>query len=202
LEIVEDRYDKGSIIITSQVPIDRWHDLIGIPTLADAILDRVIHNAYRIELAGESLRKRREAGERGRGQTASLSARTRPWITAAYATAPWKARSARRYPPSPDQTLKNPTFFSISRGPTSHCAEVQIRVRLTNPSGRNIITSIRGSRPQVADIKSEPRPASNRKQWPTSDWNVWPASSVSAGSDASGRLSERFPAHQRTSSLA
>jgi DNA replication protein DnaC len=58
LEIVEDRYDKGSLIITSQVPIDRWHDLIGIPTLADAILDRVIHNAYRVELSGESLRKR------------------------------------------------------------------------------------------------------------------------------------------------
>ena len=58
LEIVEDRYDKGSLIITSQVPVDRWHDLIGIPTLADAILDRVIHNAYRIDLAGESLRKR------------------------------------------------------------------------------------------------------------------------------------------------
>jgi DNA replication protein DnaC len=59
LEIVEDRYDKGSIVITSQVPVDRWHALIGVPTLADAILDRVIHNAYRIELAGESLRKRR-----------------------------------------------------------------------------------------------------------------------------------------------
>jgi DNA replication protein DnaC len=58
LEIVEDRYDKGSLIITSQVPIGRWHDLIGVPTLADAVLDRVIHNAYRIELAGESLRKR------------------------------------------------------------------------------------------------------------------------------------------------
>ena len=57
LEIVEDRYDKGSLIITSQVPIDRWRDLIGVPTLADAILDRVIHNAYRIELAGDSLRK-------------------------------------------------------------------------------------------------------------------------------------------------
>ncbi|HXZ17478.1 MAG TPA: IS21-like element helper ATPase IstB [Roseiarcus sp.] len=59
LEIVEDRYDRGSIIITSQVPVARWHDLIGIPTLADAILDRVIHNAYRIELTGESLRRRR-----------------------------------------------------------------------------------------------------------------------------------------------
>ena len=59
LEIVEDRCDKGSIVITSQIPVDRWHDLIGIPTLADAILDRVIYNAYRIELAGVSLRKRR-----------------------------------------------------------------------------------------------------------------------------------------------
>lgn len=59
LEIIEDRYDKGAIIITSQVPVARWHDLIGIPTLADAILDRVVHNAYRIELAGESLRKPR-----------------------------------------------------------------------------------------------------------------------------------------------
>ena len=57
LEIVEDRYDAGSILFTSQVPIDRWYDLIGIPTLADAILDRVVHNAYRIELSGESLRK-------------------------------------------------------------------------------------------------------------------------------------------------
>ena len=61
LEIVEDRYDKGALIITSQVPVDRWHDLIGVPTLADAILDRVIHNAYRIDLAGESLRKRRSS---------------------------------------------------------------------------------------------------------------------------------------------
>jgi DNA replication protein DnaC len=59
LEIVEDRYDAGSLLITSQVPVDRWHDIVGNPTLADAILDRVIHNAYRIELAGESMRKRR-----------------------------------------------------------------------------------------------------------------------------------------------
>ena len=59
LEIVEDRYDRGSILITSQVPIDRWYEIIGNPTLADAILDRVLHNAYRIELTGESLRKQR-----------------------------------------------------------------------------------------------------------------------------------------------
>jgi DNA replication protein DnaC len=58
LEIVEDRYEKGSMLITSQVPISRWHDLIGDPTLGDAILDRVVHRAHRIELKGPSLRKR------------------------------------------------------------------------------------------------------------------------------------------------
>ena len=57
LEIVEDRYDKRSTIITSQLPVAQWYDVIGEPTLADAILDRVVHNAYRIELKGESMRK-------------------------------------------------------------------------------------------------------------------------------------------------
>jgi DNA replication protein DnaC len=59
LEIVEERMDRGSILITSQIPVEQWHDMIGNPTLADAILDRLVHNAYRIELAGESLRKKR-----------------------------------------------------------------------------------------------------------------------------------------------
>jgi DNA replication protein DnaC len=45
LEIVEDRYDAGLLVITSQVPVDRWHEIVGNPTLADAVLDRVIHNA-------------------------------------------------------------------------------------------------------------------------------------------------------------
>jgi DNA replication protein DnaC len=61
LEIVEDRYNSGSLIITSQVPIERWYEIVGNPTLADAILDRVVHNAHRIELKGESLRKKRAA---------------------------------------------------------------------------------------------------------------------------------------------
>ena len=59
LEIVEDRYGRGATLITSQLPVDRWHDLIGDPTLADAILDRVIHNAHRIQLRGDSLRKKK-----------------------------------------------------------------------------------------------------------------------------------------------
>jgi DNA replication protein DnaC len=59
LEIVDDRYDKGSLLITSQVPVGRWHDIIGDMTLGDAILDRVVHRAHRLELKGASLRKRR-----------------------------------------------------------------------------------------------------------------------------------------------
>ena len=57
LEIVEDRYSRGATLITSQIPVDRWHDLIGEPTLADAILDRIIHNAHRLKLTGDSLCK-------------------------------------------------------------------------------------------------------------------------------------------------
>ena len=57
LEILEDRYEKRSTILTSQIPLDLWYDLIGNPTIADAVLDRLVHNAYRIELSGESLRK-------------------------------------------------------------------------------------------------------------------------------------------------
>jgi len=63
---------------------------------------------------------------------------------------------------------------------TRALAEIQNQARLTNASGQNIIASIRGSRRQVADIKSESRPASNRNRWPASNWNAWPASSESA----------------------
>jgi len=50
---------RGATLITSQIPVDRWHDLIGEPTLADAILDRIIHNAHRLQLKGDSLRKQK-----------------------------------------------------------------------------------------------------------------------------------------------
>jgi DNA replication protein DnaC len=57
LEICDDRYSLRSTVLTSQVPISHWHDQIGDPTLADSILDRLVHNAHRIELAGPSMRK-------------------------------------------------------------------------------------------------------------------------------------------------
>ena len=59
LEILDDRHDSRSTIVTSQLPLDKWHEVIGDPTLADAILDRLVHNAYKINLTGESMRKRK-----------------------------------------------------------------------------------------------------------------------------------------------
>jgi DNA replication protein DnaC len=61
LEVLEDRYGDRSTIVTSQLPIKQWHEWIGDPTLADAILDRLVHNAYKIDLKGPSIRKENAA---------------------------------------------------------------------------------------------------------------------------------------------
>jgi DNA replication protein DnaC len=63
LEIVEERCGRRATLITSQVPVDRWHDIIAEPTIADAILDRIVHNAHRLKLKGDSLRKKSTAAE-------------------------------------------------------------------------------------------------------------------------------------------
>ena len=57
MEIVEDRHGRGSILITSQLPVTAWHVVIDEPTFVDAILDRLIHNAHRIALDGHSMRR-------------------------------------------------------------------------------------------------------------------------------------------------
>jgi DNA replication protein DnaC len=57
LEILDDRHGRTSTIVTSQIPVEHWHETIGDPTLADAILDRIVHNAHRLQLVGESMRK-------------------------------------------------------------------------------------------------------------------------------------------------
>ena len=59
MEIIEDRHGKSSTIITSQVPVSKWHEIIGEQTIADAILDRIVHDAHRIEMKGDSLRKKK-----------------------------------------------------------------------------------------------------------------------------------------------
>jgi len=58
LEILEDRHGLRSTLITSQLPVKHWHEIIADPTLADAILDRLVHNAYKLVLNGESMRKK------------------------------------------------------------------------------------------------------------------------------------------------
>lgn len=60
LEIIEDRHAKRSTIITSQLPVDKWHDYLQEKTIADAILDRIVHSAHRIEIKGESMRKKQK----------------------------------------------------------------------------------------------------------------------------------------------
>jgi DNA replication protein DnaC len=57
LEIIDDRHQRGSTIITSQVPVEHWHEIIADPTIADAVLDRIVHNAHRLDLKGDSMRK-------------------------------------------------------------------------------------------------------------------------------------------------
>src|SRR5258708_5680078 len=89
LEIVEDRYDARSILITSQLPIERWYEVIGDPTLADAILDRIVHNAYRIELKGESIRKLKAATTE---PTARKPAKEAPQNVTPSASTPAKVR--------------------------------------------------------------------------------------------------------------
>ena len=58
MEIIEDRYGKRSTIITAQLPVMQWHEIIGENSIADAILDLIVHHAHRIDLSGESMRKR------------------------------------------------------------------------------------------------------------------------------------------------
>lgn len=65
LEILEDRYGRRSTLVTSQFPVEHWHEALGDPTLADAILDRLVHQAYKLALKGDSLRKPRPAANSG-----------------------------------------------------------------------------------------------------------------------------------------
>jgi DNA replication protein DnaC len=65
LEIVDDRYQRTSTILASQIPVADWHERFAAPTLSDAIMDRVVHNAYRLEIIGESMRKRKSLTQSG-----------------------------------------------------------------------------------------------------------------------------------------
>src|SRR5262245_48050931 len=86
MEIIEERHGRGSTLITSQLPVDAWHDVIGDPTFADAILDRIVHNAYRLTLNGPSMRKTQ----------AARAAEVEPQSAVAIAPAAKQAKGARK----------------------------------------------------------------------------------------------------------
>jgi len=67
LEMLDDRHGQGATLLTSQFPVSQWHEIIGDATVADAILDRLVHNAYRLELKGESMRKGKTPPAENRG---------------------------------------------------------------------------------------------------------------------------------------
>ena len=72
MEIIDDRHDRGSIILASQLPVDRWHGMIGDPTYADAIMDRIVHNAIRIPLKGKTMRGPDADGDAGPEEGANI----------------------------------------------------------------------------------------------------------------------------------
>jgi len=92
MEIVEDRHGRGSTLITSQLPLDKWHDIIGEPTFADAILDRIVHNSYRLELDGPSMRKLK-ANEQAQSAAQIVATET---ITSASASLPKSVKLIRK----------------------------------------------------------------------------------------------------------
>ena len=74
MEIIEDRHGKNSTIFISQVPVNKWYEVIGEQTVADAILDRVVHGAHRLELKGESMRKKNINNEHSNNGKATVTA--------------------------------------------------------------------------------------------------------------------------------
>lgn len=68
MEIIEDRHGKSSTVITSQVPVSLWHEIIGEQTIADAILDRIVHDSHRLDMKGESLRRKKALTKEQEGE--------------------------------------------------------------------------------------------------------------------------------------
>ena len=103
LEVIEDRGGLRSTIVTSQLPVGHWHEALGEPTIADAILDRLVHNAYRLELRGESLRRAQRSPDGAQGADRAASpALTDPGPTVS--EAPGRPRRTRADPGYPSRT--------------------------------------------------------------------------------------------------
>lgn len=107
LEVIEDRGDRRSTIVTSQLPVGRWHEALGEPTVADAILDRLVHNAYRLELKGDSRRRATRAADDPREGSAAPDAPDAPELPAS--EAPGRALRNRAGAGDPPGSPPSPT---------------------------------------------------------------------------------------------
>ena len=132
-EICEDRYQTRSTILTSQLPVARWHEQIGDPTAADGILDRLVHNAHRIEMRGDSMRKKRGARSRRANARRGLCVLRRGQGLRPFPRTPFSASGAfLRF--APDR-------FFLTKTNTSCTIEVPASLRSENcsPSARNAV---------------------------------------------------------------
>ena len=122
LEILEERYGRRSTIITSQIPVDKWHELIGDPTYADAILDRIVHNAQRINLTGHSLRRARanKASKEGLSQ----KKHHRPSYGLASLTRGPVLHLSRHSPPNRPQAARSLQRYLRARSLAACCAQL------------------------------------------------------------------------------
>jgi len=116
LEIVDDRHNRGSTIVTSQLPVDHWHEAIANPTIADAILDRIVHNAHRLTLKGESMRKAAATTSAGlrSGKVMVTNRRTPP--APSIRAASWSAGSIV-WRPARSRIATNGVVFQMSAAP-------------------------------------------------------------------------------------
>jgi IstB-like ATP binding protein len=110
LEIVDDRYDKGSLLITSQLPVSQWHDVIADPPLGDAILGRIIHNAHRLELKGDSLRRHAGVKKKPRSPRARSRPRIGPSLVGALRARTWPSHGPPERSPNRPASLEEETL--------------------------------------------------------------------------------------------
>ena len=128
LEILEERYGRRSTIITSQIPVDKWHEVIGDPTYADAILDRIVHNAQRINLTGHSLRRSRvnKASKEGCRHSDPLSKNASPvFLRARFVTRGPVLHLSHYSPPNRPQAARSLQRYLGARSLAACCAQAR-----------------------------------------------------------------------------
>jgi len=122
LEVIEDRAGRRATIVTSQLPVAHWHEALGEPTIADAILDRLVHNAHRLELHGESMRRPRDERPGGPGTAATAGAPDEPERRVQTTRSPAEGGELKRAFPDP-RRCRSDVYPAGVRKPRTGCSE-------------------------------------------------------------------------------